>query len=331
MNRVDWVDNAKAIAIFLVVFAHFKGLGAPLKYFIYAFHLPVFLLISGFLMKTKFTELCLSRFLTSQLYSLIKLYLFFSLCAIGVFIGAAYLNDHSVDYLNLFTSMIYGAHGIERLLGHANGALWYFPFFVSSMFLFYFLLHLPPVLGWSVAILLALLGTSYSGQRLPWSLDVAGVGALFLLLGGALKSYYVSLSFLFNSKISLYLTPLVIALLYALTELNGMANINRLLFGQSPFLYFANAILGMYLVLVFAHHITPSRLMTLVSTHSLVIFSIHLYFVKSLQFVRYIDNTSLRITCTLLLSLLITFLCLQISRFIMPFLNQYILTNSRKA
>lgn len=53
-SRIFTLDNAKALLIFLVVFGHFCGLYVESKIFdyfylfIYAFHMPAFLFISGY-------------------------------------------------------------------------------------------------------------------------------------------------------------------------------------------------------------------------------------------------------------------------------------------
>lgn len=55
-NRIHWIDVARALAILLIVFGHIIGhcdkLGLVL-YYIQAFHVPIFFVISGFLFKTK--------------------------------------------------------------------------------------------------------------------------------------------------------------------------------------------------------------------------------------------------------------------------------------
>lgn len=47
-NRLEWIDWMKAIGIYLVVLGHFDSYGND---FIYAFHMPLFFIISGFLCK----------------------------------------------------------------------------------------------------------------------------------------------------------------------------------------------------------------------------------------------------------------------------------------
>ena len=48
-KRIEWLDIAKGIGIFLVVYAHAR---APYSSYIYNFHMPFFFLISGILYKS---------------------------------------------------------------------------------------------------------------------------------------------------------------------------------------------------------------------------------------------------------------------------------------
>ena len=47
-ERIVWVDNTKAIALFLVVWGHFLC-GGIVKTIIYSFHVPLFFIVSGFI------------------------------------------------------------------------------------------------------------------------------------------------------------------------------------------------------------------------------------------------------------------------------------------
>lgn len=51
-NRIDWMDTAKGIGIFLVVWGHFYA-SDTLKIVIYGFHMPLFFFLSGYLYKER--------------------------------------------------------------------------------------------------------------------------------------------------------------------------------------------------------------------------------------------------------------------------------------
>lgn len=52
IKRLDEIDILKAIGIILMVMGHI-GFGSIFDYWIHAFHMPMFYLISGFLYKRK--------------------------------------------------------------------------------------------------------------------------------------------------------------------------------------------------------------------------------------------------------------------------------------
>lgn len=55
--RIDWIDKARFAGIFLVVLGHCISAKeveyAPIRNFIYSFHMPLFIFISGLLYKPK--------------------------------------------------------------------------------------------------------------------------------------------------------------------------------------------------------------------------------------------------------------------------------------
>lgn len=79
-RRLEYIDNAKGLLIIMMVCGH-VFLTGPVRQFIYTFHMPAFLIISGILSNYSFPNSFL-RFLKSRIYSLIIPFCFFE--AIGV-------------------------------------------------------------------------------------------------------------------------------------------------------------------------------------------------------------------------------------------------------
>ena len=78
--RITWVDNAKAIGIFLVVMGHFVDVEI-VKAYIYSFHMPLFFFLSGYLFTKKDT---FNIFLKKKFNTLVIPYFIFA------FIGAIF-------------------------------------------------------------------------------------------------------------------------------------------------------------------------------------------------------------------------------------------------
>ena len=52
-KRIIWLDIAKVITAFLVVYTHLFTSDDPFRLWVYTFHMPLFFLISGFFHKEK--------------------------------------------------------------------------------------------------------------------------------------------------------------------------------------------------------------------------------------------------------------------------------------
>ena len=50
-NRILYLDYARSIVLFLVVFAHLYTHDSSVKLYVYAFHMPFFFLVSGIVRK----------------------------------------------------------------------------------------------------------------------------------------------------------------------------------------------------------------------------------------------------------------------------------------
>ncbi|MGH1378017.1 MAG: hypothetical protein ACRBB3_04275 [Alphaproteobacteria bacterium] len=120
----------------------------------------------------------------------VKAYVFFSLASIALFYCIEGLVESISDAFMPEINMAYGVHGIDRILIHHNEPLWYFPFLVTTMIVTYLFVHFPIWLAWVMAILYASFSLLYSGVRLPWCLDIVGVGALFCFIGYRVNAHY---------------------------------------------------------------------------------------------------------------------------------------------
>lgn len=51
VNRVEWIDVAKGIAIILMILGHCISVDSWLRLIIFSFHMPFFLIASGYFYK----------------------------------------------------------------------------------------------------------------------------------------------------------------------------------------------------------------------------------------------------------------------------------------
>lgn len=214
--RVDWIDQLRGFAIFLVVYGH----NFPItEKYIYSFHMPLFIFLAGFfhpkkINKTKIVSRA-TRVLVPYFAWSIILYIVWFL--FGRNYGESSLLDLSVTK-NLI-GVFYAQGGREFM--DWGIPMWFLPsifltflFFVivekTSGYLKYILLLLFVVLGFIIGFI--------SNYSIFWSLDVALVSLLFYSMGYCFKnqitnySYVVFLAlgilhfftFFLNDKIDMY-------------------------------------------------------------------------------------------------------------------------------
>jgi fucose 4-O-acetylase-like acetyltransferase len=112
-NRVDWIDNAKALGIFLVVYGHVaRGLdSANIKFqcfdfvdqLIYSFHMPLFFLLSGIFFVKNIENKSLSTFLKGKISTILYPYLVWSLIQISIQYFASSVINGDVSITDVLT------------------------------------------------------------------------------------------------------------------------------------------------------------------------------------------------------------------------------------
>ncbi len=204
-SRLPWLDASKAYGMFLVYYGHFVeriadmqgfvvGTAAFSQYkFIYAFHMPLFFILSGFLCRDK--QLKFSLFLTRGLLVRILPALFFNLVALGIrFLESTVAGDAS------FAGR-YRAGGIlwDVLSGYpfANFITWFLVCLFTVELLNYWLQPLLKTNGWKrtgTALVILVIGYYlglYQHRVAPlplrglntWYLNEALIGFFFYQVG----------------------------------------------------------------------------------------------------------------------------------------------------
>lgn len=282
MQRVHWVDTAKAILIALVVYGHFRGKydGVVATHIIYAFHVPAFLFITGYLLPRDFRSKGASALWGRWLVVFIKAYLFFSALSLALWIGLVSPVPVSLAELpQLLGAILYGVDGPGNGLGHRNAPLWYFPFLASSLVFYWGATRLPA--PWHLLALLAgvLLAYLYAGPRLPWCLELSGIGAVMLWAGQLLKQHETRLLDLARPTWAWIGVPVLAGMLFVQVKLNGRVNINNAILGQTPPLVITSALTGTLMVILLSMKLPATALARWISQHTLVIFAVHLFLI----------------------------------------------------
>ena len=164
VERVDWIDITKGIAIFLMVCGH-TGIPQSLSNWIWSFHMPLFFFISGLLYNPD-KYCCLCSLLKKRTRTLLIPFMFFSVIALFMTSDSSFLSWMRHGWLN-------------------GCALWFIPvLFLTEMISYAIIKYLKKYMCFC-GILIATIGylLYLKSIRLPYNVDVCFYASLFYLLG----------------------------------------------------------------------------------------------------------------------------------------------------
>ncbi len=183
-ERIEWIDTARGIGILLVILGHFDGLG-KITVWIYSFHLPLFLFLSGFLSKNNLSP---CDFIKKKVKTLIVPYIFLSIGIVAFSIVADIYKQRFS--LSLCFSTLW-SFCIQR----RQNVVWFLAFLFILELLFYFLSKfLNKFTLFIICILMPVIGLFYielNGPYLPWNVDVCFMAIPFYYLGYIFKYYKI--------------------------------------------------------------------------------------------------------------------------------------------
>lgn len=176
MNRNNTLDVLKGVGIFLVVLGHATFVNDRIITFIFSFHMPLFFIVSGMLMKIKAeSESSFSIFIRKKLRSIAIPYLSFSICYIIIDFLSVYYQQISYSDLKI--------NAICTLSLAGSGPLWFLPtLMISQIFLFLIIKRFNLWQALILSLALAAIGFSGSSFFLPYyELHKSSLISLFYL------------------------------------------------------------------------------------------------------------------------------------------------------
>lgn len=171
-NRVKEIDYLKCVFIVLMVIFHLVYVGDKYPYakqVVYTFHMPVFLLISGYLAN-------MDKGMGDMLSKLKWLFIPYAVMEAGYVVSASVLPIR--EHIDNLTAALFA----EKMLLHPLGPYWYLHTLMVSYIIYYAVNRLRPRLG--VVSFVCLLGLCfYAAARLLHIVEMANV---IYFLGGVL-------------------------------------------------------------------------------------------------------------------------------------------------
>ena len=273
MQRIDYIDTAKAIGIFLVVLAHTQ-MRSEITDWIYVFHMPLFFFLSGFLFDFKrypsFTSFASRRCRQLLLpYLLINVLTYLLWLLVFRHYGAD--TDMAIAWYQPLTGFLLG-NGNEMI---HNVPLWFLLcLFIVEMVFYLAFRNSAKQSILAGAVLFAIIGylnVTFNPWLLPFSLGTALVALFFYGIG-----YICAHTNFLKSNILLCLLSLIITVLVA--YYNGRIYMHINYYGHY-LLFLVGALTGIYMMLYLSKYLarwSNIPLLSFIGKNTLLICGFHL-------------------------------------------------------
>ena len=277
-TRIEWIDYAKTLGIWLVILGHILNAGRPIEAelhtIVYSFHMPFFFLVSGLLFGTK--DMSFGRFVMAKIKTLIIPYILLNVLCLALSIPL-YLYHEVFPTTNL--------HDVKSdLLTLVDGEFgsvfappsWFLITLFCVMIMSYFIIKLK--VYWQIVIVCIAIALTYLAERyeIPLNLDTIPPALAFFTIGNMLKGRLKDLTI---NRWLLLLLFVLVAVPHAVFSLyNGDVAINHIV-GKTTWLFWIVAIMGIVALYSFANILSAH-------THT-----------HSKQLVRFMSNGTILILC----------------------------------
>lgn len=294
LNRNDhyrqiWADYVKSFAIFFMVLCH-AGVGIRnpwLSTFIYAFHMPVFFMLSGFFEHTNGRN-SIKYGVKKSAKQLIVPYFVFNIFGL-TYCWYGMLNHPELN--NNITAMQILPHGLLGMFTFQlrqtdfsflpNGVLWFLMalFECKLIFMFSSLLYKKSKLGLSLYIFVLLI---FSYIFISNRIELFVIGPTLLALPFYYVGYFLKKTDVLN-KVSVdhhfVICIFSFIILCVLAPLNGRPDIVAVWFGNNIILFYLNALIGSLMCISFSKCLGNITFLGYLGKNTLSVLCLHVFFV----------------------------------------------------
>lgn len=278
-NRIEFVDIAKAIAIFLVCLGHTVNADSEMKSIIYSFHMPLFFILSGFFVRP------IENYSLGGFFAYIKKK-WVALMVPYILWGIIYARFS-------FVNVAYLCYGSYATIGSSGSltSLWFLPVLFLSFIYIYPIQILKSKFKYNSLVIMLFSLVLFSISFLipdvlnlgyPWGVNVAFFASGFLLIGQVVLITADTLS----KKMILIILLLASLVFYFTCRIStspiGYMRMADAIYGN-PMVCIANSILGSVVVIFSSIVISwlkfPIKWISIIGTNTLGIFLVHKPFI----------------------------------------------------
>ncbi len=264
--RNKQIDVLRGIGAILVVIGHLVPYEGNIKILLYAFHMPLFFFLSGFLFSNKKS---FKDYIISNLKSLILPYFIFNI--ISFIFNLDMIIKDNFTFLQILDNIFYYHNSIVW-----NSSLWFFIVLFFTKIVFYIFakicnnsvkkLSIITLVLLSIGILL-----NINEIFLPFGLSIIPFAFLFFFIGYFVKKINILDKLKLNIK-SLPITIILIISFIFSALYNKRVNMSTNIY-NNYFLYFLNALIGIYICIILSKILQNSRILIIYSNLSMIMFS----------------------------------------------------------
>lgn len=291
-ERIVWLDNAKGLGILFVVLGHIYLGNSVQARFLYAFHVPLFFFLAGYLFEEGrsggagafFLRMARTRVLPYLVFFVISFPLY--VAGVGRATGLGWQAVLSADGYRPMVLQpliaLFVANGAQ--LGKVgNVALWFLPCLIVTECIFYAIVRSGRAALAAVVPALALAGFlegAYLKWDVPWSADTALTATVFFAggyLARALRQKGAD-GMPFSRPAKAGLAAAAFTVTGALAALNGRVDMSTTLYGNY-LVFLAAACSGICAVAAVSQLLPATRPLSWLGRNSLALFGLHVPFI----------------------------------------------------
>lgn len=291
IKRYVYIDIAKGIGMVLVILSHTQGFYKGGYYFT-AFYMQLFFVLSGYLFVQ--CDYNIQKELMRRCRRLLLPYFAYNLLLVGIFCPMYFystpppLYNYTIQTIEVYvfkaiSGILYSRYDWmipinfdEPLLFIGNGPTWFLScMFISSMFFYLTMRNQHRIVSIIICIVAVSLLLNCSPILLPWSIDTAFLGCLFMICGWYLKKYEFEC-------VSLRVCIVLTGVYYILCKYNPGINMSIRLYGEhgtlSVFLFIAIGIIGSIIFIRFCKYIEETfvgKIFSIIGKHTISILCLH--------------------------------------------------------
>lgn len=295
VKRFDYLDIAKGWGILAVVWAHIMLMGWSHE-ICYAFHMPLFFMISGMLQRSgggKFSDF--RTFVVKRAKRLFVPYLLYSVVTWAIWMAFKMYRGDEVESYWMPLLQTFIAQGSGAYIVH-NSALWFIPCLFAVEIIYFFVGKLKDkaaiFVSFAIAILSFILGQIYGADwwfLLPWNIDAAMIAMPFYCIGHIFVknfSHEKIVTKTMNNRKAVFTLWIVLSLLLVGLTINlGECSMGSSSYNCSGIIFILRAFVGCMAMILF------SLLL------SVILKNFHIY-QKVMDGIKWLGKNSLDVMCT---------------------------------